>query len=245
MASLARFTWVSATAHVLVGAAVVVLPILWPSELPPAEGMRVTLLNPAPPPPPPLAWGSPDAKRTHGRATRQVIRKKKRAQTSEPQEPSPVHAQEATAASAPPQTPAPAADERAGSLDGTLDGSQQGVIDGVDGGVVGGVRDGKQGGTLWATGDEVVAYDVPPRALRQPRPVYSAEAAVKRVEGTVVVDLLIDRDGKVARAQVVESVPLLDQEALRTVYTWRFAPARRAGVAVPAVARADVKFTLL
>ena len=119
------------------------------------------------------------------------------------------------------------------------------MIDGVDGGAVGGIRNGTPGGDPLGTGDEVVAYDIPPRPLRQPGPTYPTEAAVKRVEGTVLVDLLIGRDGKVKLAQVVDSIALLDQEALRTVYTWEFTPAMKRGVAVPARARATVKFTLL
>lgn len=110
-----RFAWISITAHVSVGAAIVLLPILSPAELPPAQVTRVRLLDPAPPPPPPLAWGSPEAKRSHRPLTRE---------TSRPQA-------ALTAAQE------PVADEQAGSLDGTLDGSEDGVIDGVDGGVAG------------------------------------------------------------------------------------------------------------
>jgi periplasmic protein TonB len=237
---------ISVAGHLLVGAAVVLLPIFWPAELPPPEGVRAVLLGPAPPPPPPLAFGSPEAKPRPERATR-----------STQQKPKPVQDPTAAAFTAPetveplpPVEPIPAEEpaaamEMAGSPDGKIGGNPQGVIDGVDGGVVGGVRDGTLGGDLWGTGDEVIAYDIPPRLLWQPRPVYPADAAVKRIEGTVVVDVWIGRDGRVQDARVVESIQLLDQEALRTVRTWEFAPAKKRGIAVPSMARAEVKFTLL
>src|SRR5687767_2012790 len=54
---------VSLTAHLLIGSAIVLIPILWPSELPPVEGgIRVALYDLAPPPPPPIALGSERAK---------------------------------------------------------------------------------------------------------------------------------------------------------------------------------------
>jgi protein TonB len=130
----------------------------------------------------------------------------------------------------------------AGAVDGKPSGNEYGVIDGVDGGLPGG---GRISGAPWGDGDEIVAYDVPPRLLRQYRPAYPVDAALKRIEGTVVVDLWIGRDGKVHDARVVSSIPLLDDEAVRAVRRWEFAPALKRGAAVPAIVRADVKFTIL
>jgi periplasmic protein TonB len=241
------FVWVSVAGHLAVGTALVLVPIFWPAELPPPEGVRAVLLGPAPPPPPPLSFGSREAKPKPERATRHAKQRPKPVDDSTavtpltvPETVEPMPAAEPISA----EEPAPSI-EVAGSLEGTVGGSPNGVIDGVDGGVVGGVRDGRVGGDPLGTGTEVVAYDIAPRVLRQPRPVYPAEAAVKRIEGTVVVDVWIGRDGRVVDARVVQSVQLLDQEALRTVYSWEFAPAKKRGVAVPSVARAEVKFTLL
>jgi len=240
--SSARSLSFSVAAHLLVGAALVLLTVFSPVELPPTpDGVHAFFLSPAPPPPPPLALGSPSARPATERAASKATPKTKPAVNPTP-EPALTAPREVEPIQ--PEEPAPAL-AQAGSADGKLGGNELGVIDGVDGGTVGGDPNGKLGGPLWGTGDEVVTYDVPPRPLRQPRPIYPAEAAVKRIEGVVVVDLLIGRDGKVTNVQIVESIPLLDQEARRAVYKWEFAPAMKRGVAVPSVARAEVKFTLL
>src|SRR2546423_2533752 len=47
---------------------------------------------------------------------------------------------------------------------------------------------------------------------------YPKAAVRKRIEGTVVVQFIVDRDGKVIDAEVVRSVhPLLDKEALKLI----------------------------
>jgi periplasmic protein TonB len=141
--------------------------------------------------------------------------------------------------------PDPVPEVAAGSPDGKPGGSDYGVVDGVEDGLPGGRRGGRIGGAPWGDGDEIVAYDLSPRLLRQYRPAYPADAALQRIEGTVVVDLWIGRDGKVHDARVVQSIPLLDAEAVRTVRRWEFTPALKRGAAVPSIVRADVKFTIL
>jgi epoxide hydrolase 4 len=87
-------------------------------------------------------------------------------------------------------------------------------------------------------------YDQPPRAIRITKPQYPQEAFVKRIEGTVEIEILIDTGGNVARARVVQSIPALDQAALQTVYQWRFTPAVKNGHPVATIARAPVMFRL-
>ena len=77
------------------------------------------------------------------------------------------------------------------------------------------------------------------------KPVYPPEAAIKRIEGVVHVEILIDETGRVVEARVVGSVPLLDEAALRTVREWLFTPALKNGRAVPTRAVADVTFHIL
>jgi TonB family protein len=73
-------------------------------------------------------------------------------------------------------------------------------------------------------------------------PVYPAVAKSARVGGTVQVELTIDPDGKVADAQVVKSVPLLDQAALDAVKQWEYAPTRVKGVSVPVIINVTINF---
>ena len=116
---------------------------------------------------------------------------------------------------------------------------------GVEGGVVGGSLDGVVGGCVGCTGDgPVMDYDQPPRPIKITRPQYPQEAFVKKIEGTVEVEILIDIDGRVVRARVVQSVPMLDAAALQTVYQWVFSPAIKGGHPVATIARAPVAFRI-
>jgi protein TonB len=117
--------------------------------------------------------------------------------------------------------------------------------EGVEGGVVGGVPGGVLGGVLGGTGTgPVMDYDSPPRPIKITRPQYPQEAFVKKIEGTVVVEILIDSQGRVVRARVIQSVPLLDAAALQTVYQWIFQPAVKHGRPVPTIAHAPVAFRI-
>jgi protein TonB len=138
--------------------------------------------------------------------------------------------------------------EALGSPRGSEFGVPEGMEEGVEGGVVGGVPGGVLGGVIGGTGTGPVVPvrnpDRPPRLLRQVRPEYPSEAFVKKVEGTVVLEIVIDERGRVARTRIVQSVPLLDAAALAAVWQWVFAPAEKAGRPVAAVAMAPVSFRI-
>jgi len=89
-----------------------------------------------------------------------------------------------------------------------------------------------------------LGYDSAPKPLDITRPQYPAEARARKIEGTVVVELLIDTEGRVARSRVIQSVPGLDEAALACVQTWRFAPAVKHGQRVPTIAHAPIAFRL-
>ncbi len=86
--------------------------------------------------------------------------------------------------------------------------------------------------------------DSAPRPIKITKPQYPAEAYAKKIEGVVVVEILIDSQGRVVRAHVIQSIPLLDAAALQTVYQWRFKPAMKDGHPVPTIAHAPVAFRL-
>jgi periplasmic protein TonB len=67
---------------------------------------------------------------------------------------------------------------------------------------------------------------------------------VKKIQGVVYVEILIDSNGRVVRARVTRSVPLLDEAAVAAVRQWVFAPAMKAGLPVATLAMAPVTFTL-
>jgi protein TonB len=136
-------------------------------------------------------------------------------------------------------------EELFGSDSGSDRGSPLGMDGGIENGMPGGLLGGMPGGVPDGTGTTpVFDYDAPPRLVRQTRPRYPQEAFVKRVEGTVVVEILIDASGRVSRTRVIESIPLLDEAARDAVSGWLFQPAVKRGHPVPAVAHAPVRFRI-
>jgi protein TonB len=230
---------ISVAAHLLIGGAIVLAPLLWRPELPPTDGVHVVMYNPPPPPPPPLALGSAQAKPqpvqpVTPEKTTKKIETPRDDRLVPPVEEKPIEPEQKLSAS-----------EQAGSPDGQADGDPNGMLEGVKGGVVGGVPGGVVGGCVGCTGDSLMDYDRPPQALRQPKPIYPTEAAVKRVEGKVIVEMVIDDTGKVVNAKVIESIPLLDQAAVRNVYEWVFSPALKGGRPVKSLVHGVVTFRLL
>jgi protein TonB len=143
-----------------------------------------------------------------------------------------------------PEQKAPA-DDQFGSETGSELGLADGMDVGVEGGQVGGVPGGVLGGVVGGTGNgPVMDYDQAPRAIKITRPQYPQEAFIKKIEGTVIVEILIDSTGHVVRARVIQSVPLLDAAALQTVYQWVFSPAIKHGRPVPTLAHAPVAFRI-
>ena len=92
--------------------------------------------------------------------------------------------------------------------------------------------------------DPAMDYDSPPRPIKITRPQYPQEAFARKVEGTVLVEILIDSQGRVVRARVLQSIPLLDAAALQTVYQWVFQPAVKHGRPVATIAQAPVAFRI-
>jgi protein TonB len=132
-----------------------------------------------------------------------------------------------------------------GSDTGDDTGVPEGMEGGVIGGTVGGTPGGVIGGVLGGTGDIPVAnVDQQARLIRKVPPVYPQEAFVKKIEGTVLLEIYIDSTGKVARARVLQSIPSLDQAAIACVLQWVFAPAVKGGRPVLTTAHAPVTFRI-
>jgi protein TonB len=89
-----------------------------------------------------------------------------------------------------------------------------------------------------------VPYDEPPRLVQQARVTYPQAAFEQRVTGTVRVEFVVDEEGRVAHAEVRESIPAFDAAALAAVREWRFSPATLAGKPIATMASAPVAFTI-
>jgi TonB family protein len=84
----------------------------------------------------------------------------------------------------------------------------------------------------------------PPRKIKDVRPVYPQEARDARIQGVVILDVVIDRAGLVSHVEVMRSVPELDQAALDAVQQWEFEPTSIKGKAVSVRMTVTVNFTL-
>ncbi len=89
-------------------------------------------------------------------------------------------------------------------------------------------------------GGDIVA----PTRVLYVSPAYPPIAIAARVEGVVIVEATISRDGAVEDARVLRSVALLDAAALDAVRQWRYTPTRLNGVPVRVIMTVTVHFTL-
>jgi protein TonB len=83
-----------------------------------------------------------------------------------------------------------------------------------------------------------------PRKTLDVRPVYPDVARAARVQGTVVLEAVLDRAGRVSQVRVVKSVPLLDRSAIDAVRQWRYTPSTLHGAPVEVLMTITVTFTL-
>jgi protein TonB len=88
---------------------------------------------------------------------------------------------------------------------------------------------------------------IPPRVVRQVLPQYTAEAMRARIEGTVVLEAVVDTDGRVSAIHIVRSIDELnglDEQAVRALEKWQFTPGLKDGEAVPVLITSQSKFTM-
>jgi TonB family protein len=121
-----------------------------------------------------------------------------------------------------------------GNGDGRGDGKGTGP-GGIDG-TGGGCCSGSYGVSGGVTGPTVV-YRVEPE--------YSEEARKARHEGTVVLEAVIRKDGKVDVVHLLRSLGFgLDQNAIDALKAWRFRPAMKNGMPVDFTLNVEVRFSL-
>jgi TonB family protein len=115
-----------------------------------------------------------------------------------------------------------------------------GVSGGVSGGVRGGVNGGVSGG-VYTVGNGVSAPD----PIYKPEPPYTKEAKAAKLEGSVVLQIIVGVDGAVTNVKVVKEFDKgLTENAVDTVKTWKFKPALKDGKPVPCKVSVQVSFRL-
>jgi protein TonB len=83
----------------------------------------------------------------------------------------------------------------------------------------------------------------PPVVIRRVQPVYPKLAIAARMNGTVIVECIIDKSGRVREAHVLTSTsPMFNQSAIDAVQQWQFAPGSLHGTAVDTIFDLTVTF---
>ncbi|HEY5908368.1 MAG TPA: energy transducer TonB, partial [Vicinamibacteria bacterium] len=85
-------------------------------------------------------------------------------------------------------------------------------------GLVGGASAFPQARVVTAGQDGVSA----PKRIKTVNPVYPQEAMAQGIRGIVILEVLIDPQGKVTAAEIIRSIPGLDEAALGAVRQWEY-----------------------
>ena len=218
----------SMVAQVAVVTLAIVIPIMIVTDTMPEipTMMAFVAVPPPPPPPPPPAPAPPKTQPT---------------QATTPVNPT----------AAPVEPPKEIAPERPGD-----DRINDGVPGGVEGGIPGGVVGGVVGGLPEAPpppppppapkgpvriGGQIQA----PALVKRVEPSYPPIAVSAHLEGVVILEAIVGRDGTVDEVKVLRSVhPLLDREAELALKQWRYSPLVLNGIAERFVLTVTLSFHL-
>lgn len=134
----------------------------------------------------------------------------------------------------------PAASNGTGVGGGIGTGSGGGIGGGAGGGVGAGYGGGLGGG-VYRVGNGVSA----PTAIYDPEPQYTDEARKSRMQGVVLLAVVVGPDGRTHNIHVGRSLGMgLDEKAIEAVRTWRFSPAEKDGQPVAVLVNIEVNFRL-
>jgi len=144
-----------------------------------------------------------------------------------------------------PWTPRPAPPQEAdshgpGVNGGTGSGQGTGVGEGAGPGIGPGSGGGTGGGP-YRPGSGITA----PAIIQEVKPDYTEEGRRRHLEGDVVLEIIVKRDGTVGNVKLVQGLGAgLDQRAMEAVRQWRFSPAKRYGTPVDVIVEIAMEFKL-
>lgn len=129
---------------------------------------------------------------------------------------------------------------------GTGGGAGTGSGTGIGSGRGSGLGEGWGGGTgggAYRPGNGVDS----PIPISQPKPQYTSQAMRAKIQGTVLLECIVQPDGSVGQVHVLRSLDPtfgLDQEAIKAARSWRFKPGMRRGEPVAVLVTIEMAFTL-
>ncbi len=85
----------------------------------------------------------------------------------------------------------------------------------------------------------------PPKTVYAPDPEYTDKARRKKINGTVIVSLIVTPEGTVRDPKIMTSLDNdLDRQALATLSKWKFEPATKDGKPVSVRINTEVSFSI-
>ncbi len=229
----ARSPWATVFSFVLqIGllCVLILIPLIYTEALPKQQLMTFLVAPPPPPPPPPPPAAVPVVKQV--RIQTELDNGQLRTPTAIPKKIAMIREDEA---------PPPSAGA--------------GVVGGVPGGVPGGQMGGVIGGIISSTPVAVPKVATPQRVrvsqgvtegllLRKVQPTYPPLARSARIQGQVVLQAVIGKDGTIQNLRAISGHPMLTPAAIDAVKQWRYKPYFLNGEPVEVDTQITVNFTL-
>jgi periplasmic protein TonB len=207
----------------------VLLPLIFTEALPTKQLMTMLTAPPPPPPPPPPPAAAPVIVK---KVQTELDNGQLRTPTAIPKKIQMIKEDE------PPPSAGPA-----------------GVVGGVPGGVPGGAMGGVLGSVMSSVPTAVPKAATPTRVrvsqgvsqgllMKKVTPQYPPLAKQARIQGVVVLQALIGKDGSIQNLHVVSGHPMLTNAALEAVKEWKYKPYYLNGEPVEVETTINVNFSL-
>jgi len=224
-------TFVSFALQACLLGVLILIPLIYTEALPKQQLMGFLVAPPPPPPPPPPPAAAPVVKVE--KIVSEIDQGALRTPTKIPEKVKMIKEEE---------TPPPTA-------------GIGGVVGGVPGGVPGGQMGGVIGGIISSTPVAVPKVATPQRVrvsqgvsqgllVHQVKPTYPALARQARIQGQVVLQAVIAKDGTIQNLHMVSGHPMLAPAAIDAVKQWRYKPYFLNGEPVEVETQITVNFTL-
>ncbi|HEY3619237.1 MAG TPA: TonB family protein [Candidatus Sulfotelmatobacter sp.] len=221
---------VSFAIQIMIVGVMVLIPLIFTEALPKGTTLFMLVAPPPPPPPPPPAAAPV---RVVKQVQTDIINGELRTPTKIPKKVEMIKEEEA-----PPPVMA-----------------STGVVGGVPGGVPGGSMGGVIGSVLSSTPVAVPKIATPQRVrvssgvssgllIRKVSPNYPPLARQARIQGTVVLQAQISKDGSIQNLQLISGHPMLAPAAIEAVKQWKYKPYLLNGEPVEVETQVQVNFTL-
>lgn len=224
-------TLISFVLQALLVGVLVLLPLIFTEALPKQQLLTFLMAPPPPPPPPPPPAAAPV--RVVKQIQSDLVNGQLRTPTKIPQKVQMIKEDEAP----PPEM------------------ATGGVVGGVPGGVPGGQMGGVIGGIISSTPVAVPKVATPQRVrvslgvsqgllIKKVQPNYPPLARQARIQGTVLLQAEISKDGTIENLRLISGHPMLAPAAIEAVKQWRYKPYMLNGEPVAVETQVQVNFTL-